>query len=275
MSCRQATASRVLERKGGWGGMGQAHAAEDSRQPQPAFIKARIAASANICLSSLSIGSFIASPFSQPLPTSSPTARHPQVVRMADSSDSDSDRGPPPPLPPPRWVPPLPSPPPPSEFAPNYSDDDIKGFIKATNLCDSCCIMFGPQENWTPLGEGENDCKHHDSREALCRCVQDSECRICIILLRYINDHSADTRPLSRVIDERSSEDIAVRDLEARFSFSMHDDRIRLRFWRNNDDLWLNLYDCALSQADITVCAPFAARSATGVFEGLLIKCRQ
>lgn len=196
---------------------------------------------------------------------------------MADSSDSDSDRGPPPLLPPPLLFPlPPPLPPPPlSEFAPNYSDDGIKGFIKATNLCESCCIMFGPQENWTPLGEGENDCEHHDSREALCRCVQDSECRICIILLRYANRHSADIRPLSRVIDERPSEDIALRDLEARFSFSMHDDRIRLGFRRNNDDLWLSLYDCAFSQADITVCAPFAARSATGVFEELLIKCRQ
>lgn len=175
---------------------------------------------------------------------------------MADSSISDSDRGP-------------------SSPPPNYSDDDLEGFIQATKLCEPCCIMFGPQENWTPVGEwwDEVHYEHHDSREALCRCVENSECRICIKLLQHVNVRSASIHPLTHK-EKMSKKSIALRDHTVKLWFTFYGVYVDFGILGYSYALRLRLYNCAFSQAGITVCAPFTARNAIGVIERLLIKCR-
>lgn len=71
----------------------------------------------------------------------------------------------------------------PLELVPEYSLDDIERFVRETNLCPTCRIIFGPQEAWIQAGQywDKDYFKHHPSAQSLLQSVE-AGCSLCIQL---------------------------------------------------------------------------------------------
>lgn len=70
-----------------------------------------------------------------------------------------------------------------SPLVPEYSLEGIERFVRQTNLCSTCLIIFGLQDAWRPAGQihGEDCFEHHPCAQSLLQSVE-AGCSLCFKL---------------------------------------------------------------------------------------------